>query len=40
MFYYILSFSFGAPAPFQRQISVRKPHTLEIQAAHPYLKKV
>ena len=26
--------------PFQRQISVRKPHTLEIRAAHPYLKKV
>ena len=25
--------------PFQRQMSVRKPHTLEIQAAHPYLKK-
>ena len=26
--------------PFQRQMSVRKPHTSEIQAAHPYLKKV
>ena len=26
--------------PFQRQVSVRKPHTLEIRAAHPYLKKV
>ena len=25
--------------PFQRQMSVRKPHTLEIRAAHPYLKK-
>ena len=25
---------------FQRQVSVRKPHTSEIQAAHPYLKKV
>ena len=25
--------------PFQRQMSVRKPHTSEIQAAHPYLKK-
>ena len=25
--------------PFQRQMSVRKPHTSEIQAAHPYRKK-
>ena len=25
--------------PFQRQISVRKPHTSNIWAAHPYLKK-
>ena len=25
--------------PFQRQISVRKPHTSEIRAAHTYLKK-
>ena len=25
--------------PFQRQRSVRKPHTSEIRAAHPYLKK-
>ena len=25
--------------PFQRQMSARKPHTSEIQAAHPYLKK-
>ena len=25
--------------PFQRQMSVRKPHTSEIRAAHPYLKK-
>ena len=25
--------------PFQRQMSVCKPHTLEIRAAHPYLKK-
>ena len=24
---------------FQRQIAVRKPHTSEIRAAHPYLKK-
>ena len=24
---------------FQRQMSVRKPHTSEIRAAHPYLKK-
>ena len=27
------------PPPFQRQMSVRKPHTSEIRAAHPYLKK-
>ena len=27
------------PPPFQRQISVRKPHTSEIRATHPYLKK-
>ena len=26
--------------PFQRQMSVRKPHTSEIWAAHPHLKKV
>ena len=26
--------------PFQRQMSVCKPHTSEIRAAHPYLKKV
>ena len=25
--------------PFQRQMSVRKPHISEIRAAHPYLKK-
>ena len=25
--------------PFQRQMSVGKPHTSEIRAAHPYLKK-
>ena len=25
--------------PFQRQMSVRKPHTSEIRAAHSYLKK-
>ena len=25
--------------PFQRQMSVYKPHTLKIRAAHPYLKK-
>ena len=25
--------------PFQRRMSVRKPHTSEIRAAHPYLKK-
>ena len=25
--------------PFQRQMSVCKPHTSEIRAAHPYLKK-
>ena len=25
--------------PFQRQIAVRKPHTSEIRAAHPYLKE-
>ena len=27
------------PPPFQRQMSARKPHTSEIRAAHPYLKK-
>ena len=27
------------PPPFQRQMSVRKPHASEIRAAHPYLKK-
>ena len=25
--------------PIQRQMSIRKPHTSEIRAAHPYLKK-
>ena len=34
-----MNFQFTSP-PFQRQVSVRKPHTLEILAAHPYLKKV
>ena len=29
----------GHKPPFQRQVSVRKPHTSEIRAAHPYLKK-
>ena len=33
------NFQFTSP-PFRRQISVRKPHLLEIRAAHPYLKKV
>ena len=32
------NFSLTSP-PFQRQMSVRKPHTSEIRAAHPYLKK-
>ena len=32
------NFQFTSP-PFQRQVSVRKPHTLEIRAAHPCLKK-
>ena len=32
------NFQFTSP-PFKRQISVGKPHTSEIQAAHPYLKK-
>ena len=27
-------------APLLRQMSVRKPHSSEIRAAHPYLKKV
>ena len=27
-------------SPFQRQISVRKPHTSEIRAEHPYMKKI
>ena len=27
------------PPPFNREVSVRKPHTSEIRAAHPYLKK-
>ena len=35
----IWEFSVHEP-PFQRQVSVRKPHTSEIRAAHPYLKKV
>ena len=34
----IWKFSAHKPPPFQRQMSVRKPHTSEIQAAHPYLK--
>ena len=34
----IWKFSAHKP-PFQRQMSVRKPHTSEIRAAHPYLKK-
>ena len=34
----IWKFSAHKP-PFQRQMPVRKPHTLEIRAAHPYLKK-
>ena len=33
------NFQFTSPL-FQRQVSVRKPHTSEIRAAHPYLKKV
>ena len=32
------NFQFTSPL-FQRQVSVRKPHTSEIRAAHPYLKK-
>ena len=32
------NFPFTSP-PFQRQMSVRKPHTYEIRAAQPYLKK-
>ena len=35
----IWKFSAHKP-PFQRQMSVRKPHTSEIRTAHPYLKKV
>ena len=27
-------------SPFQRQMSVCKPHTSEIRAAHPYLKNI
>ena len=27
------------PPPFQRQMSVRKPHTSEVRATHPYRKK-
>ena len=34
----IWKFSAHRP-PFQRQMSVRNPHTSEIRAAHPYLKK-
>ena len=34
----IWKFSAHKP-PFHRQMSVRKPHTSEIRAAHPYLKK-
>ena len=33
------NFQFTSPL-FQRQVSVRKPHTSEIRAAHPCLKKV
>ena len=33
------NFQFTSPL-FQRQISVRKSHTSEIRAAHPYLKKM
>ena len=32
------NFQFTSPL-FQKQVSVRKPHTLEIRAAHPYLKE-
>ena len=32
------NFQFTSP-PFQRQISVRKPHTSEFRSAHSYLKK-
>ena len=32
------NFQFTSPL-FQRQISVRKPHTSEIRSAHPYLNK-
>ena len=35
----IWKFSVHKPL-FQRKVSVRKPHTSEIRAAHPYLKKV
>ena len=35
----IWNFSAHKP-PFQRQVSVHKPYTSEIWAAHPYLKKV
>ena len=33
------NFQFTSPL-FQRQVSVRKPHTSEIRTAHPYLKKL
>ena len=33
------NFQFTSPL-FQRQVSVHKPHTSEVWAAHPYLKKV
>ena len=35
----IWKFSAHKPPPFQRQMSVRKPHTSELWAANPYLKK-
>ena len=35
----IWKFSVHKPLPCQTQISVRKPHTSEIRAAHLYLKK-
>ena len=33
------NFPLTSPPPFQRQMSVRKPHTSEIRAAYPYQKK-
>ena len=35
----IWKFSAHKPPPFQRQMSVRKPHTSEIRAQYPNLKK-